>query len=92
MQSYNKLRIVGLVSGLFYTVTLQFHGVEALVLKWLFFIVAAYFFRKAHFEEKAIHGDSPEEAKKRKRLAYVIVGILFGFLGILFIVSRFLIK
>lgn len=92
MQTYKKMRAVGLVSALLYAATLPFQGVEALVLKWLFFIIAVVFIRKAHFEGKKINGDNPEEAKRRKRLAYIIVGVLYGFVIVVFIASRFLTK
>jgi small-conductance mechanosensitive channel len=92
MQTYNKLRIVGLVSALFSASMMAFHSAETILLKWVFFLLAIFFIRKAHIEEKKMRGDNPEEDKKRKRLAYIIVGILYGFVIVVFIVSRFLVK
>lgn len=92
MQTYNKLRMVGLVSALFSASLMAFHSAETFLLKWAFFLLAIVFIRKAHFEEKKMRGDNPEEDRKRKRLAYIIVGTLYGFVIIVFIVSRFLVK
>ncbi|WP_141732413.1 hypothetical protein [Oligoflexus tunisiensis] len=92
MQTYSKLRTVGLISAFFSVLMMAFHSAEALLLRCAFFILAIFFIRKAHFEEKMMRGDNLEEDKKRKRLAYIIVGVLYGFVIVVFIVSRFLVK
>ena len=92
METYKKIRLGAMVAALFYVVTFAFQSVEVFALRWIFLVVAFILFRKAHFEEKKIHGDNPEGTKRRKRLAYIIVRCLYGFVIILLIVSRFLAK
>lgn len=88
MTDYKRDKIIGSMAAFFYVLAATSQSAEAIFLQALFFGVAVYFFRRAHIEEKKIFGKDPDEKTKRRRLYFVLAAV-YGFVILVFIISRF---